>query len=261
VIQSQWGDEATCAARVKLACPPGAAANGSTLTSNAVEACVHGYEAQSCGDYLSNQAATGCTITGSTALGTACAADDQCASGYCQTLVAGACGICATRSPVGGACFADSDCEQTGLTCPGGSCVPLAVLGAACDQDHPCQPVLCCSATGMCVARLRLGAACDPTMDNQCDSTTAVYCNPVTSLCVQAQFSPAGGPCGNAADGTLTLCAGSGLCQSADGSTMGTCQAVAADGAACDPVNGPTCLPPATCLGTACALLDPTTCH
>jgi hypothetical protein len=112
------------------------------------------------------------------------------------------------------------------------------------------------------VARGRLcGGGCDPTMDNQCDSTTAVYCNPVTSLCVQAQFSQAGGPCGNAADGTLTLCAGSGLCQSADGATMGTCQAVATDGAACDPLNGPSCLPPAACLGTACALLDPTTCH
>ena len=262
LIQRDFGDLATCTSRLALACPPNAMPSGSTLTPGALEACDRAYQTATCADYLSNKNPSACAFKGSLAVGAVCAADDQCANGYCQALVPAACGVCATRSPVGGACFSDLDCEQTGLTCGAGTCVPLAVLGAACDQAHPCEPVLYCSSAGSCVARLGLGAACDPTTnDDPCDGTTGLYCNQVSSLCVQAPVSTAGGPCGLTADGTLSICGAAGACQLPDGATTGTCQAAVLEGAACDPLNGPNCLPPGTCLGNVCGSLDPSTCH
>jgi hypothetical protein len=41
----------------------------------------------------------------------------------------------------------------------------------------------------------------------------------------------------------------------------GTCVAAAADGAACDPTNGPMCTDPAVCVNSVCEVPDPTMCH
>lgn len=263
LIQRDFGDLATCTARLALACPPNSTTSGSTVMPGALEACAHAYQTEACADYLSNKTPSACAFEGSLALGAVCAADDQCANGYCLRLAPAACGVCAARAPVGGACFTDSDCQQTGLTCGGDTCVPLAVLGAACDQAHPCEPVLYCSNAGMCVARLGQGAACDPTNnDDPCDATLGLYCNRVTSLCAQAQIATAGGPCGVSADGTVSLCGAAGACQLPDGaSTGGTCQAAVLEGAACDTANGPNCLPPGVCLGNVCASLGSSSCH
>jgi len=262
LIPRDFGDLATCMSRMALACPPNAMTIGSTLMPGALEACADAYQMVTCADYLSINTPSACMFKGSLALGAACAADDQCANGYCQTLVPATCGVCATRSPVGGACFSDSDCEQAGLTCGADACVPLAVLGAACDQAHPCEPVFYCSSTGMCVARLGLGAACDPTTnDDPCDATVGLYCNQVTSSCAQTRASTPGGPCGVSADGTVSICGAAGACPLPDGATTGTCQAAVLEGAACDPAQGPNCLPPGTCLGNVCASLNPSSCQ
>src|SRR5208283_495210 len=161
------------------------------------------------------------------------------------------CGACGTRSPVGGACAYPADCEQTGLTCVGGSCVPLAVLGAACDQTHPCEPLLYCSGIGMCLARLELGATCDPNAQNPCDLTTSLTCS-LDSKCVEAPIESIGAACGSTAGGAVTVCESSGVCQTPGGSTLGTCIAAAAEGAGCNPTLGPYCMPPAACLGMVC---------
>jgi hypothetical protein len=255
-----FGDESTCAARLNLQCPPALKASGSTLMSSGLEACVRARAAMSCTDFLSNKTPAECKLTGSLGPGTPCAAGEQCASGYCQIAVSGACGVCATRSPVGGACLSSADCEPTGLTCPAGSCVPLAALGAACNPAHPCESALYCSAGSMCMTRLGAGIACDPlSADPECDSAKGLYCDPGTALCAQAQIAPTGGACSLTTP--ITLCGSSGNCQLSDGSTMGTCEPAAADGAACDPMIGTNCLSPAACTNNVCAILDPTTCQ
>jgi hypothetical protein len=264
ILQTDYGDLATCAARFQLACPPGPATIGSTWKPGALEGCSRSLEAQTCTDYLtgylSGESPGACALTGSIPLGSSCAVDSQCASGFCQTLAANSCGACATRSPVGGACAYPADCEQTGLTCVGGSCVPLAVLGAECDETHPCQPLLYCSANGMCVARLGLGATCDSTIPNPCDLTLSLTCS-LDSKCVVAPIASIGAPCGSTAGGAVTVCESSGECLTPGGSTLGTCQAAAADGTTCNPTLGPYCMPPAACLGAECTILDPATCH
>jgi len=41
---------------------------------------------------------------------------------------------------------------------------------------------------------------------------------------------------------------------------MGTCSAVAADGALCNAMSGPICLFPAACQNNACTIGDPSAC-
>ena len=261
LVQLVYGDEATCTARVSLECPGALMASGTTVMSAGFEACVQARDAMSCTDFLSNQTAPACRLSGSLPVGAPCAAGEQCSSAYCNILVSGACGVCATRSPVGGACLTDSDCELSGLACSFGSCVPLGAVGAACDIANPCEGVLFCSAAGTCTPRLTAGTACDPAGDPSCDSTIGLYCDPTTNVCTQAQIASAGGACGAPAAGALTVCAGRGFCQLDDGSLVGTCEAAALEGAACDAVNGPNCLPPASCLFGVCTSIDPASCQ
>ncbi len=263
LIQLGYGDVPTCVARRALECSPTLSLSGATLTPAGLEACIHGDQAESCADYLSNKAPSACALSGSRPVGTACASNVQCASGYCQTLGARACGTCESRSAAGGPCISDPDCEQTGLTCVNAACIPLGALGAPCSLSQPCEPVLYCTSagtsTGACAARLAAGATCDPMADG-CDATTGFYCDSTTQICSQVQMSPAGGACGTPTTGPLSLCSSNGLCESPDGAATGTCLAAAADGAPCDPLNGPNCLPPASCVDGACTIPDPTIC-
>jgi len=265
LLKTDFGDMGTCATRFALKCPPGATAIGSTWTPGALEGCARAFEAQTCEEYLngylSGEAPPACALTGSTPIGSPCAVDAQCASGFCEDVAANACGVCATRSPVAGACASPADCEQKGLTCVGGSCVPLAVFGAECDESHPCQPLLYCSPSGMCVARLGVGGTCNPNVnEDACDLIVSLTCN-LDSACVEATIAPIGAACGRSATGSVTVCEASGTCLTPGGSTQGTCQAAAAEGAACNPTTGPNCMPPAACLSQVCTILDPTTCH
>jgi hypothetical protein len=46
------------------------------------------------------------------------------------------------------------------------------------------------------------------------------------------------------------------------GSTTGTCEAAAADGATCSDTTGPKCMNPAFCnAGGTCQISDPSSCH
>jgi hypothetical protein len=265
LVQRDFGDLATCAARFQLVCPSGVAENGSTAMPGAVDTCARAFEAESCSaffaDYASSDNPPACALSGSLPFGAACADDDQCASAFCRKVVPKGCGVCATRSPEGGACGSSSDCEPTGLTCVGGSCIPMAVLGAACDPTtQPCGPLLYCPISGACVALLGPGGTCDPNVGPECDSNRAIYCN-LISICTQTQIAAVGDPCGSTADGAVTLCAASGFCLTGGVSTSGMCEAAAPEGAACDVVAGPNCMPPAACLDNVCTIFNPATCH
>ena len=98
---------------------------------------------------------------------------------------------------------------------------------------------------------------------NSCDTLAGLYCSTgATPVCTALGLPKAGEPCG-LVNGALAVCAGGGHCSLNIGTGMGTCEAAAADGAACDDTNGPTCLSPAVCGATSkvCTLPNPANCH
>src|SRR5262249_27702027 len=87
---------------------------------------------------------------------------------------------------------------------------------------------------------------CDGTMGYTCSGTTG------SRTCAQITYVGNGMPCGSM-NNTFFGCAGGGDCYTALGrlaesGESGTCKAPAADGAACDLVSGPLCLPRARCV-------------
>jgi hypothetical protein len=125
---------------------------------------------------------------------------------------------------------------------------------------------------GTCTAEATtMGAPCDATLRTAtgCNRTYGLWCNATSKMCTAITFVAANAPCGEGSDGNLSECSGGGECIGATFGLMpklGTCQAPAADGSACDTMNGPPCLPPARCLtpsgstaGT-CMLADASKC-
>ena len=85
-----------------------------------------------------------------------------------------------------------------------------------------------------------------------------LVCN-ATKVCQKIKFAGPGEACGSV-NGDFVACRASGHCKVAAGQMMGTCLAAADDGAACDPVNGPTCKAVAVCAGGVCTLDDGLSC-
>jgi len=114
-----------------------------------------------------------------------------------------------------------------------------------------------------------VGATCDPRAMTApgCDGILGLNCNQMTMMCAAIAYVGDGMQCGfNAADASVTACSGGGLCVTPALSRVGTCQAPAADGAACDTAAGPLCLSPARCITAAgatsgtCQIVDATKC-
>lgn len=259
-VQASYGDEATCEARFKLAVAPSLSANGTGATSGQYESCSADIGGASCDDVFSRNFPQSCrTVAGSLADGTACGADAQCKGKLCRLADNSSCGACSSIGAGGAACENDNQCDY-GLTCANKVCVQYGAAGASCDATaHPCKPTLSCN-NGTCATPGEAGAACAGLGMGGCDTLKGLFCN-AAKVCATFGTASAGGACGyDVAAGTYTVCTGSGTCKVAAGKSTGTCTAPAADGAACDAVNGPGCTPPATCSGGVCKIADPTTC-
>ena len=255
-----YGSVTTCIARAGINCAASLTATGSTATAADVETCVQGYAATSCNELLGNQEPAACQLHGTLPPGTPCGSDLQCAgsNGYCKASTA-TCGVCSTRMAGGGACTENEDC-QPGLVCSAsgttGSCVTPGAQGAACSATLPCQGPLVC-VNGSCGTAPAAGEACSATPDD-CDGSQGYYCS-AAAICTQVQTAMAGQPCGVSTSG-ITVCA-PGTCQTAPGTTTGTCEAPAADGAACNTDTGPGCLAPAACVSGSCTFENPASCN
>ncbi|MDP9001178.1 MAG: hypothetical protein M3O46_13840, partial [Myxococcota bacterium] len=97
-----------------------------------------------------------------------------------------------------------------------------------------------------------------------CDASQLLFCDPGTSLCKTWKTASAGGTCGlSFLDASFTVCTAGANCKTATGSTTGTCEAPAADGAMCDGpgMTGPKCFAPAVCANGACKIPDPASCR
>jgi hypothetical protein len=263
LLETEFGNVSTCYRRQKLTCSS-LLATGSGANISNLEACAAAYALATCDALVSNRSPAACNFQGSLAAGSSCVAPAQCSGSdmRCSIPAGQRCGVCAPRVAAGQGCAGDRDC-QTGLVCAKqnnaatGACAVPGGQAAACDPSHPCLATLGCAANNTCEPPLAAGAAC--TAQN-CNSLDGLYCDTRTGVCAQILAAGLGATCGVAANGTLTSCAAGAKCKMPDGSTTGTCEGTALDGANCDATNGPPCLPPSSCVSGVCTLPD-TSCH
>jgi hypothetical protein len=274
-IQARYGDEATCESREKSSCLNSLAAPSTGATPQTFEACVTAFSSWACADYLNNVTPDACRAQqGQLAAGAACAFNGQCQSAFCSVPTNATCGTCAAAPKAGDSCAQTTSCGP-GLQCTNDTmqCEAAAAAGAACGKGVPCGDGLACvgataTVQGKCeTAPSTQGAACDPKdmTAASCSRSAGFFCDTQSKQCVAITFASAGQACGNIS-GVQVLCGGAGFCQRAQGQASGTCVAAAADGAACDTANGPTCISPSRCVissGTAgtCHAADALSCQ
>jgi hypothetical protein len=254
LIQDVYGDTTTCSTRVKASCVDQLAANGTGATPADEESCTKAVPGAACSDLLDNSYPADCQAkAGKLANGTTCGDSSQCQSTYCNLGQDGTCGACGpSRASAGGTCNRDDDCNY-GIVCTSGVCTAPGSAGSTCDATHPCMGTLTCKNT-VCATPDEAGNAC---VTGSCDSLAGLYCSVTgTRICTTIALAAAGQPCG-VSTGSVIACSGGGLCNG------GTCEAPAADGAACDDTAGPRCLAPAVCGATSkvCTIPNAATCQ
>ncbi len=258
LVQSQYGDEASCEARFKLSILPSLAATGTGATAAQYESCAGDLASATCEDILDRNLPKTCqTVAGTLADGSACGVDAQCKNKLCRIPDGQTCGVCSSVAAAGGACTADGQCD-VGLKCSGGSCVAFGAAGASCDGTHPCKVTLYCNDSGTCATPGKAGATCTKVGVVGCDLLAGLWCS-TSKVCTQLDSAAAGKQCG-LIDSNFAFCTGGSTCRTATGQPSGTCEAPAADGATCDAINGPSCLAPATCANGLCKIDDPAAC-
>jgi hypothetical protein len=244
------------------------------------------------GDCSTGNYCSGTSCVPKKALGTGCAAGNQCVSGSCTDGVccnAGSCPTCqaCNLSPAGTCSFVGT------VTDPHGRCQNTGACGntGACDGNGACAqqpstlpcgaPVSCVSATyqpqsfcsggGTCNQMSTVGcggfvcnaagSACLATCNNDdADCAAGFYCTGPNGTCAAKKAAGAG--CGTGHECTLGNCTDNvccatsscSACQSCDVNGLGTCAAVA-DGSADPPNCGPNgvCGNTGFCSGGACA--------
>ncbi|HZS38691.1 MAG TPA: hypothetical protein VFF06_17790 [Polyangia bacterium] len=255
-ITRDYGDMATCLTREKLGCVNALAAPSTGNSPDREETCAAAYPAQDCADFFIGNPPAVCVNTGLLANGASCSFNGQCMSSYCVGDKNAQCGTCGDEPAQGASC--SNDFCARGQFCDANTttCVTGGTAGSACNRTAPCNPgFLCVGATmammGTCqAAATTAGATCDPLQRTApgCDANLGLSCNTMTKTCSAISYVGDGQPCGVLASGAAAGCAGGGQCIIATGSTMGTCKAPAADGAACDTALGPPCLAPSRCV-------------
>ncbi len=267
-----YGNEATCASRLKTQFADALAANGTGTTPAWLETCAGAIPAVSCADVFAVNLPDACKpVAGTVAKGGACADHSQCATKFCAIdATKGICGTCQDPPAENDPCVSN-DC-QDGYTCGSkdGRCHKFAGLGALCDSNHVCNATLTCF-QAKCAAPTAAGGACDPpgttTLTHPaCDGIGGDWCSVKTSKCEAiVQGAALAAKCGyDTTAGSLTVCDATSYCSITSPTTYsGTCEARVADGAACDAskaVLGGPCTAPATCTNGTCSMKDPATC-
>ncbi len=277
-----YRDMSTCIARAKANCVASLAAMDTGRTPANEEACAKAYVSASCTDFLQNTIAACHAPVGTRLLGASCTFPAQCQSAFCSFVPGAACGTCATPTAIGQSC-ATTQCSS-GQVCvtATSTCQAYGDTGASCSHSSECQVGFECvgfssTVIGTCMrAAESAGAACDRKAGPTCDYLKGLYCSFLPGMtagtCVSEVDAPATQFCGpTAGSGSTpssnTICVGASECVTPSTTNTGTCVADAADGAACDSVNGPFCMSPARCVAAAvgvttgtCQLPDPTKC-
>jgi len=261
LIKVTYGDLQTCIDRTALGCTNDQMVPDMPRTVEDLLACATAVGGVSCADALAAKFPPVCLFKpGPRADGAACGSSWQCASTYCKTT--DACGVCAARADVGGACSVNGGCLD-GLVCAAnGVCVGQAGPNVACNANHPCRSDLYCTGNpGTCQPKMTAAGTCADS-DQACDIVRGFGCNGLNKTCEMVNVASGGDACG-IVNNALTVCAGLNPCP---GVTllkpMGVCANPAADGAPCgDAANGTNCVPPATCVSGLCRLPSTPTCN
>ncbi len=211
-----------------------------------------------------------CNARGTLPDGSPCASSVQCAGGDCTGFKQQdpsselQCGVCATFTPLGGACGATTTaCDPTTAGCLNGTCAAPMGQGGDChiNPDTSCQAGLFCDfSTFTCQTPPNLGEACtgDCAVPYRCFNQTchapvsqggscasdpcAVGLTCIDNICTGAPVAQKGAPCGSA------VCASGLVCQ-------GTCQPPIGVGAPCM-VGHKDCGRYLICVNGACAEPD-----
>lgn len=272
-LQGEYGDSATCKARLKTDCLTGLSAPNNAQTPDTLKACINAGQGLSIQQLVDQDLPAACTPpTGPLDDAKACSEHAQCKSGFCAVNPSSTteCGVCNPK-PVEGAACPQNDCPQ-GLVCHNQKCTKPVGAGAACDADKRCITGYSCVAA-VCTKHVTTeGAACKGT-NADCDGLAGLVC--FENKCKKITLAAAGKECGLDFDTTvtpqtlksLTTCEKNGYCKGLDvvqKKFKGVCEPAAGDGAACsdkaDWMSGPKCLAPARCVGGVCRLKDPSQC-
>jgi hypothetical protein len=256
-LARRWTDLTTCEQREKLSCQEALAAPKTANTPSITDACAAALATEDCAAFLSAvDPPAACMVQhGTLAVGAACSFAAQCGTGFCAVAPDALCGTCAPQPMPGDSC-ATQGCGQT-MLCVASTqqCQVPVGSGVACSTALPCDQGLACviatgATTGTCMPQgATVGAACDARRLTaaDCDPAAGLVCDRSSNMCAMQPLAPAGATCGEITT-VFTGCTAGATCVRATGSTTGTCIAPAADGAACDSVNGPSCLFPARCV-------------
>jgi hypothetical protein len=254
--QTHFADVSSCVAAIGSLCTAAATLPGSGPLVTDYDACEPAYRAASCDSLQSGNLPAACEPKpGTLADGSSCAASSQCQSSYCKIDYAADsdCGVCSTRSRVGGSCQGSSQCED-GLVCAFGSATPTCALPQAADQNcdtaHPCQNTLRCL-DGACAAPLGAGAACTGAVD--CDVRLGLWCTAGT--CQPISLADPGQSC----DSAGTWCRAPGSCSKASAADARTCVARKPNGAACE--DSTECTVASVCSDGVCTVFQYPTCQ
>ncbi len=256
-----YGDVATCEKRLAIFCSIIDGAPKTAWTPKQFVDCADALSGQLCPDYRLSPLSGGPQVchpkSGGVANDGKCIDSGQCQSTYCKHSGSTACGICTPLSGQGAGCDTLFDCKS-GLTCAGpmggATCVIPLQAGDMCAGDGDCGLGTTCNG-GICSKTLNENDPCDPA-GPICDPLQGLYCNTDSNVCARATYANAGQACGpeTPPDGGtpgLVGCKAAALCKNAPN---GMCVAAAADDAACDPMSGTVCMPPAGCVSGTCTI-------
>jgi hypothetical protein len=252
----QYGDDATCRARISIGCTNQFTAPGVTWTPAGLEGCAGAMPTADCHALIMlDGLPSACTPTpGTLPSGSGCATSAQCAGQVCVFGSFGSCGTCQDITPDGGVCFTSDQCGA-GALCYGssspGNCTPFALENGSCN-GAPCAPWLVCNGSGVCAKPEGLDGGCssDPNAFDPCDTFAGVLCDNDTMMC--AARTP---------DLTNQSCAGNSVCSASYlCTTSGGCTPPIKEGDFCSILSGPDCLAPSRCDNGLCTLPDPVAC-
>lgn len=195
-----------CVDRIAGICKAHLGSPGTGFTQTALTACATAYTTMTCDEAFGDVQPAACNFKGTLTTNTACAFDDQCASGSCAGNDNDSCGTCQPKVTTSNAPKAKlgETCDNSGQSAPqcntalGLWCdaskkcadIPLASLGQACGfvgQDLVlCNAGLACkygsAGSGTCIATKPLGTACtkpngfdDCTFGTSCIAGTCAY--------------------------------------------------------------------------------------
>jgi hypothetical protein len=274
-VLNTYGSLTNCQSTQATTCESNLAAPDTANTPAHTEGCAQATPSETCDDYQLGNVPTACQpLAGPRDAGSDCAVSGQCATAYCLISKTETCGTCAATPGLGDSC-ANNSCGP-GFLCDSISllCVAPVAASGPCNSTSACAPGLTClgstaTTLGTCVPLSGLGGSCDLTDGgSRCDSRFGLYCNvEAGKVCAPVATASASQPCGTI-DGGVVDCLADSFCQKPVGSNAGTCVAPAAEGGACDTVNGPICATPARCVlaaeeGTTglCHTTNPNACN